>query len=181
MSLFAPWRSRAAEITRVDDRGVRRTLYQGRTLDPLGGQRETIGDHELAKIAARLETLRAFNPRIRDRRLFAMRGVVAFVVMACLLALWKRFVPWASTAAEIVSFVLMMLFAFPWLGVRLRLPLTAMPDEIVRVFNEFRRCASCAYSLKELSPEADGCVVCPECGGAWRLRPIEPAMKRHTT
>jgi hypothetical protein len=29
-------------------------------------------------------------------------------------------------------------------------------------------CPTCAYSLADLSPEADGCTVCPECGGAWR-------------
>ncbi len=29
------------------------------------------------------------------------------------------------------------------------------------------RCASCGYDIGLLTPEADGCVVCPECGGAW--------------
>lgn len=33
-------------------------------------------------------------------------------------------------------------------------------------------CPSCAYSLADLSPEADRCTVCPECGGAWRRRPM---------
>ncbi len=32
-------------------------------------------------------------------------------------------------------------------------------------------CAGCGYSICELQPEADGCTVCPECGGAWRLKP----------
>jgi hypothetical protein len=30
-------------------------------------------------------------------------------------------------------------------------------------------CASCAYNLNRLPPEPDGCVICPECGAAWRL------------
>ncbi|MEZ6243093.1 MAG: hypothetical protein R3B57_08625 [Phycisphaerales bacterium] len=30
-------------------------------------------------------------------------------------------------------------------------------------------CASCGYSLGGLTPEHDGCVVCPECRAAWRL------------
>ena len=30
------------------------------------------------------------------------------------------------------------------------------------------RCASCGYALAQLAPQDDGCVVCPECGGAWR-------------
>jgi hypothetical protein len=29
-------------------------------------------------------------------------------------------------------------------------------------------CGACAYPLKGLESESDGCVVCPECGGAWR-------------
>ena len=30
-------------------------------------------------------------------------------------------------------------------------------------------CFLCAYSLDGLMPEADGCTVCPECGGAWKI------------
>jgi hypothetical protein len=35
------------------------------------------------------------------------------------------------------------------------------------------RCPQCAYRLSDLKPEADGCVVCPECGAAWRSDAIE--------
>lgn len=28
-------------------------------------------------------------------------------------------------------------------------------------------CPACAYSLRGLGEEGDGCRVCPECGGAW--------------
>jgi hypothetical protein len=31
------------------------------------------------------------------------------------------------------------------------------------------QCPGCGYSLVGLIAEADGCRVCPECGGAWRL------------
>ncbi len=30
-------------------------------------------------------------------------------------------------------------------------------------------CAACEYGLGGLAVEDDGCVVCPECGAAWRL------------
>ena len=30
-------------------------------------------------------------------------------------------------------------------------------------------CPSCAYRLFDIEAESDGCTVCPECGGAWRL------------
>ena len=32
-----------------------------------------------------------------------------------------------------------------------------------------RRCAACAYELRGVEPESDGCTVCPECGAGWRL------------
>ncbi|HLP82761.1 MAG TPA: zinc ribbon domain-containing protein [Phycisphaerales bacterium] len=32
-----------------------------------------------------------------------------------------------------------------------------------------RRCPSCDFSLMEITAEADGCTVCPECGAAWRI------------
>lgn len=31
-----------------------------------------------------------------------------------------------------------------------------------------RACPACGYALEGLTPETDGCVVCPECGAAWR-------------
>lgn len=31
------------------------------------------------------------------------------------------------------------------------------------------RCGACLSELQGQIPEPDGCVVCPECGGAWRL------------
>ncbi len=32
-----------------------------------------------------------------------------------------------------------------------------------------RRCPSCDFWLMEITAEGDGCTVCPECGGAWRI------------
>jgi hypothetical protein len=32
-----------------------------------------------------------------------------------------------------------------------------------------RRCGACGYDLRRTEPEGDGCVVCPECGGAWHM------------
>lgn len=33
-------------------------------------------------------------------------------------------------------------------------------------------CPVCAYRLEGLRVEEDGCTVCPECGGAWRLNGV---------
>ncbi len=34
----------------------------------------------------------------------------------------------------------------------------------------FGHCASCGYGLRQLQPDPDGCVVCAECGAAWKPR-----------
>ena len=38
-----------------------------------------------------------------------------------------------------------------------------------RAMLAFHVCPSCGFDLSALSPEPDGCVVCPECAAAWRL------------
>ncbi len=38
-----------------------------------------------------------------------------------------------------------------------------------RVIGACGRCAASGYDFMDLTPEADGCTVCPECGGAWRV------------
>ena len=30
-------------------------------------------------------------------------------------------------------------------------------------------CVVCIYDLSGINPECDGCTICPECGGAWKL------------
>ncbi|MDX2148109.1 MAG: hypothetical protein SFZ23_11375 [Planctomycetota bacterium] len=32
------------------------------------------------------------------------------------------------------------------------------------------QCPACGYPIRDARPESDGCVCCPECGSAWRLR-----------
>jgi hypothetical protein len=32
-----------------------------------------------------------------------------------------------------------------------------------------QRCPGCTYKMGYLPVEADGCVLCPECGAAWRM------------
>lgn len=41
-------------------------------------------------------------------------------------------------------------------------------EEIKRGAIRAGRCPACGYGLDELLPEQDDCVVCPECGAAWR-------------
>ncbi len=41
-------------------------------------------------------------------------------------------------------------------------------------FKAINRCPACEYDMKGRMPEADGCSICPECGGAWRVPSTSP-------
>jgi len=63
--------------------------------------------------------------------------------------------------SSIVISTLIWFFTLSW--VRLK-----KFDTIAQLHLSRWRCASCAYSLVDLVPEPDGCVVCPECNAAWK-------------
>ncbi|MCC5821810.1 MAG: hypothetical protein LAT64_00820 [Phycisphaerales bacterium] len=37
----------------------------------------------------------------------------------------------------------------------------------------FVLCPSCAHGIGRIPPAPDGCVICPECGAAWRAGPTD--------
>jgi hypothetical protein len=45
-----------------------------------------------------------------------------------------------------------------------RLPVSALAARLAA----YRRCGACGYDLRQIEPEADGCVVCGVCKRAWR-------------
>ncbi len=42
-------------------------------------------------------------------------------------------------------------------------------EKAARRMDHGPNCSSCWYDLSGQTPEDDGCVVCPECGAAWRM------------
>lgn len=40
-------------------------------------------------------------------------------------------------------------------------------------------CPSCVHDLSGLTPDVDGCTVCPECGAAWKLPQHENKNEPH--
>jgi predicted RNA-binding Zn-ribbon protein involved in translation (DUF1610 family) len=40
---------------------------------------------------------------------------------------------------------------------------------VARHWLSIGQCASCRYDIAEIEPEVDACVVCPECGAAWKI------------
>ncbi|MCA9311312.1 MAG: hypothetical protein KDA21_08915 [Phycisphaerales bacterium] len=75
----------------------------------------------------------------------------------------------SSTEYTIAIGFIVMLMLLGLLG-----PLTSARSAR-RLWQHFRRdcaaagwCPACGYELRSAGVEADGCRVCPECGGAWR-------------
>lgn len=55
-------------------------------------------------------------------------------------------------------------------------------EAVAQLLSDCRLCVVCGYDLAGLKPQADGCTVCPECGGAWRLRsPARSAVEGRST
>lgn len=63
------------------------------------------------------------------------------------------------------------LFVFPGtvLGIEMARHGWRSPQYAIDAMKRVGRCPSCAYRIDGVTPEGDGCTVCPECGGAWRL------------
>jgi len=112
---------------------------------------------------------------------------------------WRENVVWLSGAA--VGLVLAIFVLLPFLGARFAVlqsvvfkmlipSVTAIAfgtavwwvfigrmrrsiaPRIASVYLRSGQCASCGYALESLEPEADGCVLCPECNAAWRQERI---------
>lgn len=73
---------------------------------------------------------------------------------------------WGVLTAIGVGFVLLVVVRYPLRRVLARASAEAWRD-VPRI------CRACGYLLERLPVEADGCVVCPECGCAWRAASAE--------
>lgn len=108
-----------------------------------------------------------------DKRVYFWRVVLlcAIAIVTCGLlgwaaAVWLR--GWRYVAVMALGPVATLIAG------RLILPTTKPASQ--GLYLELGRCAQCAYRLSDLKPEADGCVVCPECGAAWRAEAIGKPM-----
>ncbi len=64
--------------------------------------------------------------------------------------------------------LLFLLMAFVASGGWLFRAARTFPDRAAARLLDRGRCPTCMYDLSALTPERDGCTVCPECGAAWR-------------
>ncbi len=73
--------------------------------------------------------------------------------MSVLLILQLVIFAWGSVYAVGIVY-------FAWPGRRVRVLRRARLHEEV--------CVACEYGMMDIAASEDGCVVCPECGAAWR-------------
>ena len=86
---------------------------------------------------------------------------------------------WGIRESESLGYLLFM-FLVGGFGIVLLIAAVTRPRTLRREINRLstelellrqtdQTCLVCGYALEGLLAESDGCVVCPECGGAWSL------------
>ncbi|GJM18987.1 MAG: hypothetical protein DHS20C14_12000 [Phycisphaeraceae bacterium] len=135
-----------------DDRGTRVRVL---SVDQVDGVLRRSGSFGSVNRYVRLGW-RVFAERYVVSILAPMGVFVALIVLMLIMEWWRSsLVPWAVFGLSGLFFVV---FAM-------------VPTRSLRgVTRRLGVCWSCGYDLKGLPAAADGCVVCPECGAAWRVR-----------
>lgn len=100
--------------------------------------------------------------------------VVALIGGAIGWVLWDVFVgpmtkPLVGTSIDlllqmVVAIIVAMCF---WLVFLNHVRVWKFP-QIAEIFLANGLCAACGYNLQDLVADTDGCIVCPECHGAWK-------------
>lgn len=102
---------------------------------------------------------------ISDRRAYVWRLVLSCLLIAVVcgvvagaisFTLGRRALVLAIVTSVVVSILIQ----------RLVVPMFRVPT--IADFLRIGRCPQCAYAIQGLTPQADGCVICPECAAAWR-------------
>ncbi len=122
--------------------------------------------------AWRLPDARALEHTMRRHGLSRRERVLVGILTAIVAFFWL-----AGVALAIV-----MAFSSIAISALLAVPLLVLPIPVYRDFrHRLRRrrllCPECAYDLTDVAAAEDGCRVCSECGGAWRLPDADSATR----
>jgi hypothetical protein len=99
------------------------------------------------------------------RRLGILLGIVVVAMVAVVLL--STVFAWTSMPSVALPVVLgVLVFGSGW-------ALGAHDNEMIDAYKAALAsrdlCRACGYDMQRLTPDADGCARCPECGAAWRL------------
>jgi hypothetical protein len=149
----------AGAVTLADDRATPRRIARG----PAARQDERWADARFRAAVEQSEAARMAQYR-RNGLVFGI-GMIALMVVGVLMR-----VPPAALiiGAFLITMGVNVFLNFGRAGAGER----AAADALLRR----GLCASCLYGLGGLTPEPDGCLVCPECGGAWRAERVREVI-----
>ena len=172
------WRDRLLVIlgrARIrDDRGRSRSCRKIVGASDIRGAYRTGSVSSVAATDPALKQIRhdvLFSPELRRASVLTNVGSVAFAVALALpftlglLVHTRWFWLWGVLLSLLTFFVVL------WLIPRLE---RLYERAHVHAATSLGRCAWCFYPLDEIPHGDDGCVVCPECGGAWNPAPDPP-------
>lgn len=142
-----------------DDRGQARPLAAAQSMTSAGLSGE---DPELVEL--RVRAWQSVSSDVPSRKRMPLRIFiwgVAVGLAVVLGAVVPGLPPWIMPVVMMGAFVAGM-FVYTRRQARKNAP------RLVEVYLASGRCPCCEYSLEGAVAEPDGCVVCPECGGAWK-------------
>lgn len=148
--MMSRWRA-----TVRDGRGDKVTVYSGES-------RAEVPDVVFDRIRRRLD------PGTPVRALRAVDLITGTAGVLCGIAfVWITRGNGLLGSLAVVGLILSL--ASAGLSLKRRLP-PAAPGRLAKAMLEEGLCASCAYPAGASPAAPDGCIVCPECGAAWRVR-----------
>lgn len=113
-----------------------------------------------ARIADRLADRLSF-----ERAMYVFGGLGVVVFGGALYAAGS----WGSIASVIISLVLLV-FSLGLLWLALTSKRAGDSQAIAQIFLNSWVCPSCATHFENLQEEPDGCITCPACRAAWRVK-----------
>jgi hypothetical protein len=103
--------------------------------------------------------------------LVLLGGIIAAVIWTVPVEL-AGYPFWGDLAVAFIGLPLVwLLWVRVWLNMEVR-PRYRRAHR--RIALRHGQCPWCMYSIASLPPQNDGCVLCPECGGAWRRGGVAP-------
>ena len=151
-----------------DDRGKHVQLIDPVTIDLLGRFKGDATPKRLEKVRQLANVRSARAQRIRLPLYLLILGITAVCVAYGLILTWPPNSAW-QIALEVVLTV--YVGAVSWRAL-LAISQNMRVRYARRIMNAMAQqglCLSCSYDLCGLPTESDGCVVCPECGAAWKV------------
>lgn len=152
-----------------DDRGRFTTVLDTRLRVALPGRVEAIPEDARRALLADLRSIAALWRWVMGLLLAMVLMAGGLIIADNAGAAWERFLALAGgVGLGAIAGALVVLS-----------DASASPRRIADVMVAHGWCPSCARSLDDLAPAADGCAACPDCGSSWRL-PSQRAERQGT-